>query len=83
MFKKAGAALASLNGDSRNAISDKFGAENLPDGDLKTKFDTDYKAAQAKMKENNKLINNIVNKVNTDANSVKTLGSTLKQNRST
>jgi len=35
------------------------------------------------MKENNKLINNIVNKVNTDANSVKTLGSTLKQNRST
>jgi len=83
MFKKAGAALASLNGDSRNAISDKFGAENLPDGDLKAKFDTDYKAAQAKMKENNKLINNIVNKVNTDANSVKTLGSTLKQNRST
>jgi len=83
MFKKAGAALASLNGDSRNAISDKFGAENLPDGDLKANFDTDYKAAQAKMKENNKLINNIVNKVNTDANSVKTLGSTLKQNRST
>jgi len=83
MFKKAGAALASLNGDSKNAISDKFGAENLPDGDLKANFDTDYKAAQAKMKENNKLINNIVNKVNTDANSVKTLGSTLKQNRST
>lgn len=83
MFKKAGAAMASLNGDSRNAISDKFGAENLPDGDLKAKFDTDYKAAQAKMKENNKLINNIVNKVNTDVNSVKTLGSTLKQNRST
>jgi len=82
-FKKAGAAIASLNGDSRTAISNKFGAENLPDGDVKANFDRDYKAAQAKMKENNKLINNIVNKVNTDANSVKTLGSTLKQNRST
>ena len=80
-IKKAGAAIASLNGDSKNAISNKFGAENLPDGDVKANFDRDYKAAQAKMKENNKLINNIVNKVNTDANSVKTLGSTLKQNR--
>ena len=83
IFKKMGVASASLNGDSRNAISSKAGAENLPDGDLKTKFDTDYKAAQAKMKENGKLMNNIVNKVNTDVNSVKTLGSTLKQNRST
>lgn len=82
IFKKMGVASASLNGDSRNAISSKAGAENLPDGDLKTKFDTDYKAAQAKMKENGKLMNNIVNKVNTDINSVKTLGSTLKQNRS-
>ena len=83
IFKKMGVASASLNHDSRNAFSSKSGAENLPDGDLKTKFDTDYKAAQAKMKENSKLMNNIVNKVNTDINSVKTLGSTLKQNRST
>ena len=81
MFKKAGAAIGSLNGESRTALSSKFGAENLPDGDVKAQFDADYKAAQAKMKENNKLLNNIINKVNTDINSVKTFSSTLNQNR--
>lgn len=80
-IKKAGAAIALLNGGSRDAAKAKFGAENLPDGDVKANLDRDYKAAQAKIKENNQIINRIVNKANTDANSVKTLGSTLKQNR--
>ena len=80
-IKKAGAAIDLLNGESLSAVAAKRGAENLPDGDVKANFDRDYKAAQAKMKENNELINKIIGRTNTDANSVKTLGSTLKQNR--
>ena len=77
-FNKAGAALAQLNGEERNAIATKFGAENLPQSDLKAKMDTDFKNAQSFMKEKNKQLNSIIGKTNTDNTSVKTFADKLR-----
>ena len=82
LIKKAGGALALLNGESRNAAAAKFGAENLPKNDVKAQFDKDYKTFQAGMKQRNKEINNIVNKLNTNNTTVKTFGNELNKNRS-
>ena len=82
LMKKAGGALALLNGESRNAAAAKFGAENLPKNDVKAQFDKDYKTFQAGMKQRNKEINNIVNKLNTNNTTVKTFGNELNKNRS-
>ncbi len=76
---KAGAALAQLNGEERNAIATKFGAENLPQSDLKAKMDTDFKNAQSFMKEKNKQLNSIIGKTNTDNTSVKTFADKLRR----
>ena len=76
---KAGAALAQLNGEERNAIATKFGAENLPQSDLKAKMDTDFKNAQSFMKEKNKQLNSIIGKTNTDNISVKTFADKLRR----
>ena len=78
-INKAGAALAQLNGEERNAIATKFGAENLPQGDLKAKMDADFKTFQAGMKEKNKQLNSIIGKVNTDNTSVKTFANKLRR----
>ena len=78
-FNKAGAALAQLNGEERNAIETKFGAENLPKGDLKAKMDADFKTFQTGMKEKNKQLNSIIGKVNTDNTSVKTFANKLRR----
>lgn len=77
-FDKAGAALAQLNGEERNATATKFGAENLPQSDLKAKMDTDFKNAQLFMKEQNKQINSIIGKTNTNDTSVKTFADILR-----
>ena len=82
LMKKAGSALALLDGESRNAAAAKFGAENLPKNDVKAQFDKDYKTFQAGMKQKNKEINNIVNKLNTNSQTVKTFGNELNKNRS-
>ena len=82
LMKKAGSALALLDGESRNAAAAKFGAENLPKNDVKAQFDKDYKTIQAGMKQKNKEINNIVNKLNTNSQTVKTFGNELNKNRS-
>lgn len=78
-INKAGAALAELNGEERNAIATKFGAENLPEGDLKAKMDADFKTFQSGMKEKNKQLNSIIGKVNTDSTSVKTFANKLRR----
>ena len=78
-FNKAGAALAQLNGEEKNAIATKFGAENLPKGDLKAKMDADFKIFQKGMKEKNKQLNSIIGKVNTDNTSVKTFANKLRR----
>ena len=78
-INKAGAALAELNGEERNAIATKFGAENLPQGDLKAKMDADFKIFQSGMKEKNKQLNSIIGKVNTDSTSVKTFANKLRR----
>ena len=80
---KAGAAMASLNGEDMNAAAAKFGAENLPKNDLKAQFDKDYKTFQSGMKEKNKELNNIFNKVRTNNNTVKSFADKINENRST
>ncbi len=83
IFNKAGAAMASLNGQDMNAAAAKFGAENLPKNDLKAQFDKDYKTFQSGMKERNKELNNIIGKVNTNNSTVKSFANKITQNRST
>ena len=78
-INKAGAALAELNGEEKNAVATKFGAENLQKGDLKAKMDADFKIFQAGMKEKNKQLNSIIGKVNTDNTSVKTFADKLRR----
>ena len=78
-INKAGAALAQLNGEERDAVATKFGAENLQKGDLKAKMDADFKIFQAGMKEKNKELNSIIGKVNTDDTSVKTFADKLRR----
>ena len=68
-----------MNGEERNAIATKFGAENLQKGDLKAKMDTDFKIFQAGMKEKNKELNSIIGKVNTDDTSIKTFADKLRR----
>ena len=74
--------MALLNAERRNATAAKYGAENLPKNDVKAQFDKDYKTFQAGMKQRNKEINNIVNKLNTNNQTVKTFGNQLSKNRS-
>ena len=83
IFNKAGAAMASLNGQDMNAAAAKYGAENLPKNDLKAQFDKDYKTFQSGMKERNKELNNIIGKVNTNNSTVKSFANKITQNRST
>ncbi len=83
IFNKAGAAMASLNGEDMNAAAAKFGAENLPKNDLKAQFDADYKTFQSGMKERNKELNNIIGKVNTNSSTVKSFANKITENRST
>mgnify|MGYP004451951729 FL=1 len=83
IFNKAGAAMASLNGEDMNAAAAKFGAENLPKNDLKAQFDKDYKTFQSGMKERNKELNNIIGKVNTNNSTVKSFANKITENRST
>ena len=80
-INKAGATLAQLNGEDRDAISTKFGAENLESGDLKAKMDADYKIFQNGMKEKNKELNNIIGKLNTNDTTVKSFGFTLNRSK--
>ena len=80
-INKAGATLAQLNGEDRNAISTKYGAENLESGDLKAKMDADYKIFQNGMKEKNKELNSIIGKLNTNDRTVKTFGFTLNRSK--
>ena len=83
IFNKAGAAMASLNGEDMNAAAAKFGAENLPKNDLKAQFDKDYKTFQSGMKERNKELNDIIGKVNTNSSTVKSFANKITENRST
>ena len=83
IFNKAGAAMASLNGQDLNAAAAKYGAENLPKNDLKAQFDKDYKTFQSGMKERNKELNDIIGKVNTNNTTVKSFANKIIENRST
>ena len=80
-INKAGATLAQLNGEDRDAISTKYGAENLESGDLKAKMDADYKIFQNGMKEKNKELNSIIGKLNTNDRTVKSFGFTLNRSK--
>ena len=81
IFNKAGAAMASLNGDDMNAAAAKYGAENLPKNDLKAQFDKDYQTFQSGMKERNKELNKIIGKVNTNNSTVKSFANKITSNR--
>ena len=80
-INKAGATLSQLNGEDRDSIAIKYGAENLESGDLKAKMDADYKIFQNGMKEKNKELNNIIGKLNTNDRTVKSFGFTLNRSK--